>query len=105
MHLRLILAAALAVGLSSPVLAQTAYTTARPVTPGTNVAAGSGYRAACSAAGFVRLIMTDGTLYDIYASQGTGGEDGIAVVGVATTGTPSPAGTCTVTVLATGARR
>ncbi len=97
---RFVVAAALAVGFSSPALAQTAYTTAQPITPGTNLsAAGMGYRAACSSAGYVRLIMADGSLYDLYATVGLGGEDGIGIIGVATTGTPTPAGTCTITAL------
>lgn len=79
------------------------YIGAVPLTPGVNLPperSGSGYRIACSAAGWFRLIMYDGSSYDVYANQGQGGEDGLKVIGVATAGnTPTPVGTGTVQVL------
>lgn len=79
------------------------YTGAMPLVPGTNLTnsqVGRAYRIGCSSAGWFRLIMLDGSNYDVYANQGQGGEDGIQILGVASSAnTPSPAGAGTVSVL------
>jgi len=59
-----------------------AYRSSLPITPGTNVAAGDGLCVACSSAGYVRLLMQDGSYLDIYAQQGTAIIDDLAVSGV-----------------------
>ncbi len=75
------------------------YQTASPVTPGTDVSPGSGFRIACQTAGYFVLLMSDGSRYTYYANVGQSGEDGISIKGVATTGIPGTAGVGTVTVL------
>lgn len=72
------------------------YRSASPITPGTNVRSGNGIALACSAAGTVRLIMDDGSFFDVYALVSTAFIDNIAVTGVNVPGTTA---TCTVTVL------
>lgn len=74
------------------------YRTARTITPGTRAKPGNGYRIACSTAGWVRLLMDDGSPYDVYATVGQGGEDGVAISGVATTAPKLPAAEVVVTV-------
>jgi hypothetical protein len=80
-------------------MADAPLTDAFPVTPGTSVPRGRAYRIACTTDGYFRLIMANGSFYDVFATRGQGGEDGISIVGVAATGTPSPAGVGIVTVL------
>lgn len=98
--LRASLAAAMALSLlASGAEAQQAtriYRSASPITPGTRVAAGAAVALACSAAGNERLIMDDGSFFDVYALVGTAIIDNLAVSGVNVAGTTA---TCTVTVL------
>lgn len=101
---RLALALAALAGLSAPAFAQFTeatpiYNSARPLVPGQIYTPSGSWRAACSSAGWIRLVMGDGSLYDLYASVGMGGEDGISIIGVAASGAPSPAASCVVTSL------
>lgn len=75
------------------------YQDATPITPGTEVRPGFGFRIACQSAGYFVLRTLNGGLYTYYANVGTSGEDGISIKGVSTAGVPSPAGVGTVTVL------
>jgi hypothetical protein len=59
-----------------------AYRSSSPITPGTTVRAGDGVCIACSVAGFVRLLMQEGSYLDVYAQPGTAIIDNIAVIGV-----------------------
>lgn len=61
------------------------YTTARPITPGTPVSSGSGVGISgpSSAAGFVGLVMDDGSVFPAYFPGGqTYILDNVAVKGV-----------------------
>ncbi|TGD94055.1 hypothetical protein [Methylobacterium nonmethylotrophicum] len=66
-------------------------TTARPITPGTRVSSGGGFVIACDTAGYVRVIMFDGTTLDVYAGVGTAEFSGYAIVGVDAAGTTATA--------------
>ena len=99
-----LLALAVAFGLTTPASAQftTAtplYNAARTFVPGQVYTPSPSWRASCSSAGWARLLMIDGTFYDIFASVGTGGEDGIGIIGVAATAPALPAAACTFTGL------
>lgn len=84
--------------LASAAEAQTAkvYSSSSPVTPGTAVQPGTGVALSCSVAGTVRLVMSDGSFLDFYATQGTAIIDNMSVRDVNAAGTT---GTCTVSVL------
>lgn len=73
------------------------YRSARTAAVGSRIKNGVGYRIACASAGWVRLVMDDGSFYDVYAVVGTGGEDGISVTGIANT-PKTPAADAVVTV-------
>ncbi|TXN41413.1 hypothetical protein FV232_19780 [Methylobacterium sp. WL30] len=72
------------------------YRSAAPITPGTPVPYGDGVVLACSAPGTIRLVMQDGSPFDVYATQGTAILDDMAVRDVNAAATTA---TCTVTVL------
>jgi hypothetical protein len=72
------------------------YSSSSPITPGTPVSPGSGICIACSAPGNLRLVMSDRSFLDLYATQGTAIIDNIAAIDVNAAGTTA---TCTVSVL------
>jgi hypothetical protein len=102
------LAASLAAGLSLPAFAQapsqtpsqgSGYNSGVVAVPGALLSSPrASWRAGCSTAGWLRLILADGSNYDLYANPGTAAEDGIGILGVAAT-SPQPAATCVVTLL------
>lgn len=100
--IRIILALALAAGVSSfvPAVAQAqttkVYRSSTTITPGTPVPAGDAVALACSAAGMIRLVMQSGSSLDLYAQQGTAIIDNMAVSDVNAANTTA---TCTVSVL------
>ncbi|MFC6790583.1 hypothetical protein ACFQE0_13800 [Methylobacterium komagatae] len=73
-----------------------AYRSSSPITPGTTVTAGDGVAIACSADGFVRLLMQEGSYLDVYAQTGTAIIDNLAVIGV---DAPNTTATAKVSVL------
>lgn len=99
---RIAFALAALVGLAAPALCQvaapTTFNALRVLVPGAVYSPSGSWRAACSSAGWLRFVMADGSLYDVYVSVGTGGEDGISIIGLAASG-PSPAAACVVSGL------
>jgi hypothetical protein len=77
-------------------MASNVYSSASPITPGTAVQPGTGVAISCSAAGTLRLVMSDGSFLDLYATQGTAIIDNLSVKDVNAAGTTA---TCTVSVL------
>jgi hypothetical protein len=75
------------------------YRLATAITPGSSVRAGDGVGIACTAEGYVGLLMDGGSVYRIYVYPGTSQLDGIAVSGVDVATTTA---TAVVTVLKKG---
>lgn len=84
--------------LASSAEAQTAkaYYGATLIAPGTPVPPGSGVALACSAAGNLRLVMSDRSFLDLYATQGTAIIDNLSAIDVNAANTTA---TCAVSVL------
>lgn len=76
------------------------YRSASTITPGTPVIPGDGIGVACESAGYLNLMMQDGSIFPIYAQGGaTGLFDNLAVRDVVTAGSTAVA---KVTVLRKG---